>query len=672
MRQFRPLALIVFLVFLAFPSIGQGFYIGVHYFEYSSALTFWNSFEWKNVRQDFQKIKGDGFNTILLVVPWGEFQTGVKPVTYNEKMFTMLKQMIDLAAEEKLDVLLRLGYLWYFDPESQLTPQERQLKFFYDDNIHKAWLEYLAKVHHVVADCPNVKYGFISWEDNYLVVERHNKSPEPVRIQIAKDLGYQRFLQKKININEYNQQHQSRYASWEEVPIPRGQDADYPLFLEFADDLLLNRLFKPSQKVYPGLTMEVRVDYDPYRKKDGSISWFSHEATYDVPQSDRTVIYYAPFMGAENKGELLSAERGLELFKYLLSRVQKYTKQKKIFVDQFNILDNTPGAEKNAQIDPKELPRFMEALPAILVQQTEGFAYWGSRNQRLNAIYNGSFEIGLRGWHGDGQVTLEARSADNHRAHLTNGARMYQSIPSWRLGSCYMLGAEGTLTLNIQGTPGAKLHLEFAGNPHVTARVVDVPAEERTISVSVPAQTADVTVGLRAEGGEVRVDRIDYFSVVLHSSFYDVDGKPFDYADMFRNLNKSVAVHLKRLSYIQGQELSALPGMYHDQWMSGQVRSAIVVPGDIADRKLRIRTFAPTDWPEKSRIKVQLDGQPLGEVEIKPGDQTTDLPIKMALKPESVIEVTLQADSMVQLGKYAHNSDARWSPGKLLGIGFIN
>ena len=48
----------------------------VHYFSSSWPKTFWGDLEYSQVDDDFAQIKADGFNTVILVIPWMGFETG--------------------------------------------------------------------------------------------------------------------------------------------------------------------------------------------------------------------------------------------------------------------------------------------------------------------------------------------------------------------------------------------------------------------------------------------------------------------------------------------------------------------------------------------------------------------------------------------------------------------
>lgn len=83
------------------------------------ANLFWNT-EWDNIDQDLKQIKNDGFNTVIIVIPWREFQPEIQPVKYNDYVFSRLEKFMEISKREGLMVQVRLGYLndYYGDDNS--------------------------------------------------------------------------------------------------------------------------------------------------------------------------------------------------------------------------------------------------------------------------------------------------------------------------------------------------------------------------------------------------------------------------------------------------------------------------------------------------------------------------------------------------------------------------
>ena len=61
--------------------------------------------------EELAQIAADGFNSIVLVVPWREFQPGVLPVSYNRYAFQKLDKVMNAANAHGLMVELRVGYV---------------------------------------------------------------------------------------------------------------------------------------------------------------------------------------------------------------------------------------------------------------------------------------------------------------------------------------------------------------------------------------------------------------------------------------------------------------------------------------------------------------------------------------------------------------------------------
>ena len=62
--------------------------------------------------ENLRKIAKDGFNSIILAVPWREFQPMSEKQYYNEAAFERLEQIMECAESCGLWVVLRVGYTW--------------------------------------------------------------------------------------------------------------------------------------------------------------------------------------------------------------------------------------------------------------------------------------------------------------------------------------------------------------------------------------------------------------------------------------------------------------------------------------------------------------------------------------------------------------------------------
>ena len=67
-----------------------GYLKSATYYSDDWVINFWNS-ESGNMDQELARIAQDGFNNIILVVPWREFQPGMTPCTYNQYAWDKLE-----------------------------------------------------------------------------------------------------------------------------------------------------------------------------------------------------------------------------------------------------------------------------------------------------------------------------------------------------------------------------------------------------------------------------------------------------------------------------------------------------------------------------------------------------------------------------------------------------
>ena len=107
------------------------------YYSDDWVINFWNS-ESVHMEEELARIAADGFNSIILAVPWREFQPETAPVMYEEYAWKKLGHVMEAAGKQGLGVILRVGYTWdYASPESALSRYEGLL---YDPQLKAAWI----------------------------------------------------------------------------------------------------------------------------------------------------------------------------------------------------------------------------------------------------------------------------------------------------------------------------------------------------------------------------------------------------------------------------------------------------------------------------------------------------------------------------------------------------
>ena len=113
------ICLVFFGILFRFPSYSYIKAITYYGDRSSWVFNFWGS-DLTQINKDFDRIRSEGFNSVVLVVPWGEFNPDLKPITYNKTALTRLKYVIQVAYDHKLDVVLRISYLWDLYPNVRL------------------------------------------------------------------------------------------------------------------------------------------------------------------------------------------------------------------------------------------------------------------------------------------------------------------------------------------------------------------------------------------------------------------------------------------------------------------------------------------------------------------------------------------------------------------------
>jgi len=385
---------------------------------------FINAFRREYVAGDFARLRAEGFNAVVLLVSWGDFQPVFEPCCrYDERAFERLVFLIEQARAAGLDVVLRIGYGWTFHPDAGDVGARVQ-RLLNDAQARNAFFAYAARVGAIAREHPNVRLILLSWEDMWL--HRIDASGLP---------DFERYLASRAD--------PATGSAAADPPIPTADGADAALFNGYWDWLLMQEIFKPTLQRLPELTFEARIDREPLWHVDAggdkSVTWIGHESTYRPPGADVISLYWAPFWGARNQGEKLDAGQALQLFGSLLSEVHQHSAGLPMFIDQLNVIDNTLGFEHNATLQPSALPAFMDgALCTMRNAGVFGYAYWTTEDYAESPLYNPEFSYGLEGWTlatGDGKPPAQhllAKASGDFDLRLGPGDRLQQTIPSRR------------------------------------------------------------------------------------------------------------------------------------------------------------------------------------------------------------------------------------------------
>ena len=409
----------------------EKFIKAAHYFSSAWPKTFWQEFEQDNVDAELKQIKNDGFNTIILVLPWMGFELNFenKHTTDNAKMYQRLAFLLEKITENNLDYILRLGFPHDFSPKISTNAIELCTAMYESPQQQDKWLDYLHNIKSVTNDYQkNLSGVLVSWEDfwcPHFVFPHHDESR---RKQLAQSMGYADWLMKKdktllkmiLGKNDIKQA---------DIALPKKDEMAYFYYIEFIDKKFDELILSSTKSVFPQTAMEIRVDKDPAVSSTAEKIWIEHDLYFDEPNHRGT--YWAPFWGADNQGEKLTLKQALFNFEYFLNYATNQGQSTNHVVEQFNFTDNTPYFPNNASLNDNDVSEFLLQSIPLFKKYSAGYGVWAYRDYADNAIYNASFEFGLDGWD-NSNVRIVGDSGDQQLKLNTGGFISQQFRPHER------------------------------------------------------------------------------------------------------------------------------------------------------------------------------------------------------------------------------------------------
>jgi hypothetical protein len=194
--------------------------------------------------------------------------------------------------------------------------------------------------------------------------------------------------------------------------------------------------------------MEVRVDREGVRhdKTSDIIEWIARDQHVTDPgQHAVRGLYWAPYFGAPNDGGVISSTAALGALEIMLRSATESggLRNTRVFLEQFNFNDNTPGMDQNSVVAPGDQIDFLLGAGQLLKDLSRGYALWAYRNYRQSIIYNGFYERNLDGWGvEDCCATARGDPGTNHVLELapataTGIASVRQTVESSSGNKCF-------------------------------------------------------------------------------------------------------------------------------------------------------------------------------------------------------------------------------------------
>lgn len=506
------------------PFASEGYVRSATYFSDEWPVNFWNS-EMDDLDAELEQIAIDGFDSIILVIPWREFQSSINPIGYNDYAFAALDRVMEAAHNHGLDVYTRIGYTWDYYNDVSGSAMDRFYSLMEDDNVIEAWYAYVSKMYYELSQYDNFAGGFLTWEDFWNVLEICN-SDSLTRQYKAVSTGYIDWIQRNYTLNEYNERYGTFFEEYEDIVIPsKTEPAMYAMY-EFYDDFL-NNLLKNSQRWFPDLSMEVRLDWDGVINKEGEAESYKHNSTFPCADSSFTSTMYGIPMGFANEGEKVSYEEAIEKTEYILSQLKLENNNKPVYVEQFIFADNTPAFSHNAQIIKDQVGSYLENVGDILLENSEGYGIWTYRDYCENMIYNAQFALEMDGWGNEGQVRIQNQENSNVCV-MSKGSSISQRIlqrDGFRRSDICRFEVEvkkisrsGKLTITVEDS-SEEIEITEAGRYFVDIHL-----------------NKNGTIAIRTDCN-ITIDNIKFYAHTQEGLLYDKDNNELECISSLRTLN---------------------------------------------------------------------------------------------------------------------------------------
>lgn len=505
-----------------------------HYWGRSAPTNFWNSLRVDDIEADFTRLRADGFDTIVLAVPWGDFQPQVNPCCRENAFAWEMLDLLSARAQAKgLNLIVRVGYPWSMEPDQQWQSLQRIENIFTDDEALATFARFVGKVGAIVGHRSNFKFAFFSWED--FCLQRIFKQGTGRLRGTALEREYRRFLEKHYSLAQlraiFLDPGLRRFSA---VPYPVSEAA-YPgdervrLFNKFWDELLVERIYKAVKQELGAMSMEVRVDAEPLPLKAGGYAWIDHKGTYALPQAPFLTAYYAIPWGMANNKDFATPQAALDKFQHLLADLGKHFPREKIFFDQLLFLDNTPGFEANTKLDPGEINSFLERLAEPL-SHTSGYSLWHWRDYLASYFYNGGFQLGMKGWQTEGAVALIDRG-ESHNMLIGAGGAISQTIT---LERHLMLAPQQTkFCADVRS-----VSTDFSGSVVVAGLRQFLPVQHPGRHCIAVEFAPGAKIKILAERGRIELESVYLYSHEQVQGVYGAEGHEGPYAKGVRELNR--------------------------------------------------------------------------------------------------------------------------------------
>lgn len=475
------------------------------------------------MRNDFAEIATDGFNTIILILPWAHFQPQLHPIGYDQGILDRFQFLVDEARRAGLRLMLRLGYLWD-NSKASVSTYQRYQQLFQTPAILEAWNDFVRKIESVVGEDAQDVVFFLSWEDPYWPVLRIPRAtPLEKRIEYARDIGLIDFMRRRFTFPLLQKIYGVKAISYDDLPAPTIQESSslFAEFVLFFDREYIERWILTTRAALAhDLWYEHRVDPDDVPSSPDSIE----HSTYKTGVAC-DVLYYHPKVGVGRATPMNAKEAANHLERTVAGFRQNNIYRLPVFLDQFNFKIDNPRYPALSRVADENIPDFLALCEPVFRRYLVGYGIWGYRDWRNDKVFNGAFELGLKGWR-----VLEGDLIEKEGKYglvLGPGASLAQELDSSpRLPRCYL----------EFDRPVSPVTIEIDNGQNVLAFVITTDLT----FIEVAFKSRGRNLEIRCVDGTLCLRKVAYFAHVFTSGMRGIDGSSSTILRAIAQLNRAL------------------------------------------------------------------------------------------------------------------------------------
>jgi hypothetical protein len=498
--------------------------LGAYYFSDVGIVNFWQSFSPVRLTEELAVFKADGFNTIFVLVPWATFQTNTSPITYDDRVLTLLDRIYDTAHDLGLNVGMRLGFLWESTQSYDRTFTRLQ-QIHEKSDLVEAWVDYFKTLQQRYGVRDNHAFSFLAWEDFYWPCY----SPA---ISLTDREAIQAFLRRIGFLSHLERRFPNGYELSESGMLRDNPDI-WHVFLEYWDRII-ERLFRLAHNEFPGLGYEYRSDSEHLVKQHDTLFYHYHRRMFST--SCFPMTYYNQFSFKE-----VDLARNFRLW----LNFQEQEVQEKVFISQFNFIDNTYDSSEfdnikeflgQRDMTSPTAQAFLDNLSTELAARTHGYALWAYRDIPNDCLFNSRFEQKLLGFDHTGEVVATQRTSGETVIEMRGESKIWQDLKHCPIG-----GRLKETTLRVRGVAleQSTITLGFWGNRstcEVTPGAFCIELSNENYTARDGKEFLHCAL-VECARGSIVVERMAFFNIELTNLMYDRDLRARPLVQNVRSLN---------------------------------------------------------------------------------------------------------------------------------------